>query len=73
MGYGFAYIYTGHLYITETPYDCRDFVHNLPFVDRIVFAHALRREVRRRGNVPSLAAYKNLQRIIAERVAVQEK
>ena len=73
VGYGFAYVYNKHLYVLEAPYQCREFVRGLPIVDRLVFATALRREVLRRREIPSLFAYKNFKRIIRERTNVIEK
>ena len=73
MGYGFAYVYNKHMYLLETPYDTRAFVHNIPFLDKIVFAHALRREVARRNQVPSLIIYKNLRKLIKERVDLEHR
>lgn len=73
MGYGFAYVYNKHLYMVETPYDARAFIRDIPFMDKIVFAHALRREVMRRKQTPSLMAYKNLQKLIADRIDTEQR
>lgn len=73
MGYGFAYVYNKRLYMVETPYDARAFVRDIPFMDRIVFASALRREVVRRKQTPSLRAYKNLQKLIADRIDTEQR
>ena len=72
-GYGFAYVYNKCLYVLEAPYNCREFVSDLPIIDRLIFANALRREVIRRGDIPSFAAYKNFKRIIRERNKGHEK
>jgi hypothetical protein len=73
MGYGFAYVYNKHLYMVETPYDARAFIRDIPFMDKIVFAHALRREVMRRKQTPSLMAYKNLQKLIVDRIDTEQR
>ena len=72
MGYGFAYVYNKHMYLVEIPYDTRAFIRNIPLMDKIVFAHALRREVLRRNQVPSLMIYKNLRKLIADRVSMEQ-
>ena len=73
MGYGFAYVYNKHLYMVETPYDARAFIQDIPVMDRVVLAYALRREVARRKQKPSLMAYKNLQKLIVDRIKTEQQ
>ncbi|MCR4917983.1 MAG: hypothetical protein K5912_03515 [Alphaproteobacteria bacterium] len=59
-----AYVYNKHFYpywITES---ARVLINNLLFLDRLVYAHALRREIWQMHKIPSLFAFRNLQRLL---------
>lgn len=71
-GFDIAYVYNWHLYFVDVVCDARQVIKNMPLVDRFVFACMLQRDALRRGFVPHLVAYKNLQRIVNGRLQ-QEK
>lgn len=67
-GFDIAYVYNWRLYFGNVVCDARQVIKNMPLVDRFVFACMLQRDALRRGFVPHLVAYKNLQRIVNGRV-----
>lgn len=63
-GQDVVYVYNKHAHVCNAPQDCRAFVKKLPVADKFVLARALRLEVLRNKQIPSLKIYKNLQKMI---------
>lgn len=66
FGIDFAYIYTKHFRLVQIPEYPDLFMQNVPFRDRMVLKWELQREIRRRGKIPHMIAYKNLRDIIRD-------